>query len=98
MSLPDNVTQAFCEVLNELVKEDSKATNELFAASFACKEELVDHPTILVREEQNEEGATYSLSTLGIVNSFLNKIGQRRIAAVLEGDDHVLLFKPYRVD
>lgn len=98
MSRPDDVTQAFCEILNELIRLDSETTDDLFDASFTCDKALADHETILVRTEETEESEKYSLSTLGIVNTLLNKIGQRRIAAVLEGDHHVLMFKPYRAD
>lgn len=96
MSLPDDVTKACAEVLNDLLKVDPKAAKALFDFSTPCNEELVEHPHVIVREIPTEDGTTYELSALGIINAILNKLGQQRLAAVLEGEDDLLMFKLYR--
>jgi len=97
MSLPEDITRACAEVLNDILKTDPEAVKRLFDYSTPCNEDLVEHPHLIVREVPTEEGPRFEVSTLGVINSILNKIGQRRLAAVLEGDDdNVLMFKPYR--
>lgn len=93
---PENITREVAVLLNELLKLDSKATIELFRHGVPCNSSLEEHPNIIVREISGEK-PSYQISTLGILNSILLKIGQKRIAMVEEeSTNQVLAFKPFR--
>jgi hypothetical protein len=96
--ISENITQEIVILLNELLKKDPKATTELFRYGAPCDSSLEKHSEIIVREVSGEGDKTsYQISVLGILNSILLKIGQRRVAMVEEdGASQVLAFKPFR--
>lgn len=96
MSLPEDITQASAQVMNDILSGDQQAIKELFNFQVSCNQRLVDHPDLIVRETPTENGPEYSVTVLGVINAILNKIGQRRLAAVLDENDDLLSFKPYR--
>lgn len=94
--MPEDITREIAILLNELLKIDPKATTELFRYGAPCDSSLESHPNIIVREISGEK-TSYQISTLGILNSILLKIGQRRVAMVEEeGTNQILAFKPFR--
>ena len=94
--IPEDITREIAILLNELLKQDPKATTELFRHGVPCNPSLGNHPDIIVREIPGEN-PSYQISALGIINSLLLKIGQKRVAMVEEdGSNQVLAFKPFR--
>ena len=97
MSRPEEITRTCAEILNELLKLDPNATQQLFNFAAPCDSELEKHPLLIVREEIKENRKEYSISTLGIINSILEKLGQKKLAAVCSDENNsLLMFKPYR--
>lgn len=94
--IPEDITREVAVLLNELLKLDPKATTELFRYGASCDSSLENHPNIIVREISGEK-TSYQISTLGILNSILLKIGQKRVAMVEEENtNQILAFKPFR--
>lgn len=95
-NIPEDITREIATLLNELLKQDPKATTELFHYGVPCSSSLGDHPDIVVREIPGEN-PSYQISALGIINSLLLKIGQKRVTMVVEDESNrVLAFKPFR--
>lgn len=69
------------DFLNELLKIDSKAINELFNIRIPCNEALQDHPTVQV----NHKG---EVGILGILNGLfgIQENGQGYIAIELDNE------------
>lgn len=94
--LPNDISKEILIILNELVKKDPFAISQLFKYGVECSPKLLDSKYVIIREILEKDKTKYEISTLGIINSLLNKIGQQRIAAVLDENDNVLSFKLYR--
>ena len=62
------LARRFIDTLNGLVKLDREAIEKLILHRVECNEELSNHPTVQVRQEQKNE---YSLGTLGLLNGLV---------------------------
>lgn len=81
--------------LNEALLADYGAISQLFSHRFLCNEDLADHPTIQVAE--NDSGET-TVGSLGLINGIVERLTGRRVAAVYEevmGHDKLVAFQVY---
>jgi hypothetical protein len=59
--------------LNDAVKRDWKAMHQLVENRVAVKAEMVDHPTIIVVPVQQQQGTSFLLGMLGVINGLVRE-------------------------
>lgn len=83
------ITDAFLDLLNEAVKLDSTAMQNLFANRTEVNDAIANHPTIQVRD-----GKPCTMSVVGLLNGILTPLNGERIAAIYT-DDKLIGFTRY---
>lgn len=68
-------------VLNELLKLDSKACNELVDFNTGCNESLVDSADI---QTQAARGGKHQIGVVRLLNSILLKHGEAKVAMIMD--------------
>lgn len=76
------------EYLNNLAKLDSWAINDLLNHRVLVEDRLADSDLVVVTQDDQ-------LGLLGIINGYLDSIGENRIAAVWNEDGVLLRFEKY---
>lgn len=80
------VLETTIAVLNDAIKADQKAVTALFEQRVPCNQALVDHPTIVCQESE-ENPITNEVGVLGIINGILEPLTGSRVASRWQGGD-----------
>ena len=86
----DEILSAAIQVLNEALKADSAAMNELMGRRVQCNAALADHPTIQVGYH---DGTT--VRPIGLINGILEPICGKVICMMQDEDDKIIGFGRY---
>lgn len=94
--LPEDQTQIAAKVFNELLRLDPECIKKIIKFGASCSDELANHPLIILRKELKQTEEKNEISVLSLINSILGEMGQRKLALLLDENDDVIGFKPYR--
>ena len=75
--------------LNQAFKDDPAAIQSLLQNRVPCNDALVAHPTVQVTEIATISGEYYAVGALGLVNSVIETIFQKRIAVKFSEPDEL---------
>jgi hypothetical protein len=75
-------TEQAIKVLEEFLKLDAAACNELLGYRVKCNAALADHPTIQVAIN----GAQTKVGLIGVLNGILEAAGEPRVAICLDNE------------
>ena len=77
------VLQSLVELLNETIKLDPTAINQLIDFHTPTNNDIADHPHIMVGETFHQDDTIdhYNLGMLGLLNGLTDKYGYRLVAS-----------------
>ena len=86
--------QDVCDLFNEILKIDYGFGEKLIRTRFDCTDEILNHPTIQVRQHHPDDVPTTSI--VGLLNGLFHKTydGFGAICYVIDDDDNIVNFEP----
>jgi hypothetical protein len=93
----EHLRTAAIEVLNELLKANPRAVNDLLAHRVEVGKSVIDHPDVVVAVADSGK-YTGRLGLLGVINGILSRTGALRVAMQIDEAGCVVGFCRYGID
>lgn len=87
------ILESILNTLNEACQADKNAINQLCETRVPCNETLAEHPTVVVKEDN--DGQT-TIGLIGIINGICEKLTGLKVAGEYNANDKLVGFVAYR--
>lgn len=93
----EHLRTAAIEVLNEMLKANPRAVNDLMAHRVEVGKTVIEHPDVVVAVAESDK-YTGRLGVLGLLNGILKRAGARKVAMRVDEAGCIVGFCRYGVE